>query len=168
MSIAKLLAPVFEQTYIFPLQQTIILHKSSIVKRSISIQSLPQFYIKYNKLLNKGDLMDLEPIWETFITRLTLHPFIESVYRKKITGIPFLYISLKQPLVQVDIEKEISKCSIIAVKGKRLHSETIFVRNEGMMYVYRHRFLVPQEKMFCCGNLCKDCTRTLLKKPAKN
>lgn len=103
--------------------------------------------------------MDLEPIWQVFIKQLTLHPSIADAHWKKIAGIPFLYITIKKNLTQLELEKEISKCSAISIKGKRLHSETVFVRIDGMLYVYRHRFHVPQEKMFCCGNLCTDCTR---------
>jgi hypothetical protein len=43
------------------------------------------------------------------------------------------------------------------MRGKQLHCETIFVRQEEHLYVFRHRFYVPQQKMFCCGNLCPDC-----------
>lgn len=104
--------------------------------------------------------MDLEPIWDIFIKQLLLHPSIAHVHWKKITGIPFLYITIiDHNLTQLELEKAINKGSAISIKGKRLHCETVFVRNDGMLYVYRHRFHVPQEKMFCCGNLCKDCIR---------
>ncbi|MEW9050349.1 MAG: hypothetical protein AB2392_04280 [Neobacillus sp.] len=103
--------------------------------------------------------MDLEPIWEFFIKQLTSHQDIQTAFQKNITGIPFLYIMVKSPFTQLQLEQEIMKSSAAAMKGRRLHSETVFVRQERLQYVYRHRFLVPQEKMFCCGNLCKDCTR---------
>lgn len=103
--------------------------------------------------------MDLEPIWQLFIKQLTLSEVITKAYWKKITGIPFLYIQTKPEQSQLIVENIIQKCSAVAIKGKRLHSETTFVRQDDLLYVYRHRFLVPQEKMFCCGNLCVDCTR---------
>jgi hypothetical protein len=102
--------------------------------------------------------MDLEPIWQQFIKELTLNKDIESAYWRKIAGIPFLYISSPE-LSQLTLEAIIKKCSVTTIKGNRLHSETIFVRQDGVLFVYRHRFYVPQEKMFCCGNLCVDCTR---------
>jgi hypothetical protein len=108
--------------------------------------------------------MDLDGIWQKFIERLTLNTFIEKANWIKVTGIPFLYIRTTGDLTQSMLEKEIRKCSAIAMKGHRLHCETIFVRNEEQLYVYRHRFLVPQEKMFCCGNLCADCIRLKEKK----
>lgn len=103
--------------------------------------------------------MDLERIWQLFIKQLTLNECITKAYWKKITGIPFLYIQITPDLSQQTLEVFISKSAAVAMKGKRLHSETIFVRQDDMLYVYRHRFYVPQEKMFCCGNLCVDCTR---------
>lgn len=103
--------------------------------------------------------MDLEPIWQQFIKKLNVNKGITSAYWRKIAGIPFLYISTAPELSQLTLEAIIKKCSVAAIKGSRLHSETIFVRQEDLLYVYRHRFYVPQEKMFCCGNLCVDCTR---------
>lgn len=103
--------------------------------------------------------MDLDHVWEKFMSRLTFSPLIESAEWKKVAGIPFLYIFLKNNLTQQEVEKEIIKYSALAMKGKRLQSQTIFVRRAGNLLVFRHRFYVPQKKMFCCGNLCVDCTR---------
>lgn len=103
--------------------------------------------------------LDLETIWLRFMKQITLNKGITNAYWKKIAGIPFLYISITSDISQDSLEDMIKKCSTVAVKGSRLHSETIFVRQDGELFVYRHRFYVPQEKMFCCGNLCVDCTR---------
>jgi hypothetical protein len=103
--------------------------------------------------------MDLEPIWQQFIKKLILSKGITSAYWRKIAGIPFLYITTAPELSQLALEAIIKKCSAATIKRDRLHSETIFVRQDNLHYVYRHRFYVPQEKMFCCGNLCVDCTR---------
>jgi hypothetical protein len=102
--------------------------------------------------------MDLEPIWQQFIKMLTLNKDIKSAYWRKIAGIPFLYVCSTE-LSQLALEAIIKRCSVATIKGNRLHSETIFVRQDGVLFVFRHRFYVPQEKMFCCGNLCADCTR---------
>ncbi|WP_335870489.1 hypothetical protein [Bacillus sp. 2205SS5-2] len=101
--------------------------------------------------------MDLEPIWEAFILHLKNLESIEEVYWKKAAGIPFLYI--KTELEQAKLERGIKRCAGRTMKGFRLHCDTIFVRKKIELYVYRHRFYVPQEKMFCCGNLCDDCIR---------
>lgn len=103
--------------------------------------------------------MDLTSVWDIFINKLTLHPLIESAYWKKITGIPFLYIVVHPNFLPQELEKELARCSAYAMKGKRLHCETVLVRKDLFLFVYRHRFYVPLEKMFCCGNLCADCIR---------
>ena len=101
--------------------------------------------------------MDLKVIWDFFIERLRQENGIEDAYVKWSAGIPFIYIvSAKE---KSDIEYTIKKWSAKAMRGKRLHSDTIFFREKESLYVYRHRFYVPQEKMFCCGNLCVDCVR---------
>jgi hypothetical protein len=103
--------------------------------------------------------MNLEKVWVIFIKELMSSNIIEAAYWKKVTGIPFLYIKVLEGFLQSELENEILHYSTKVMKGKRLHSQTVFVRREGSLYVYRHRFLVPQEKMFCCGNLCADCIR---------
>jgi hypothetical protein len=109
-------------------------------------------------LLNeRKKLMDLFYIWNHFLQTLRGKDAINSVELKKITGIPFIYIT--STLEKNVLEEEVKKASAQAMRGKRLHSNTAFVRQEQRLYVYRHRFFVPQEKMFCCGNLCVDCVR---------
>ncbi|SFA75875.1 hypothetical protein SAMN04488577_0826 [Bacillus sp. cl95] len=103
--------------------------------------------------------MNLDIIWTVFLSHFNSVKEIEESSVKKITGIPFLYIKMGKPLEKSVIEDHIRRFSAKAMKGKQLHSETIFVRKEEYLYVYRHRFYVPQQKMFCCGNLCDDCIR---------
>jgi hypothetical protein len=102
--------------------------------------------------------MDLETVWTEFIRNLLDSDEVSDVKRMKMAGIPFLYLSVQTDLLQ-KIQGLIEKAAVNAMKGKRLHSEMIYVRKDGNMYVYRCRFFVPQEKMFCCGNLCHDCIR---------
>jgi hypothetical protein len=101
--------------------------------------------------------MDLNMIWDFFIDQLKQEDGIEDAHVKWSAGIPFIYIRSKKE--KSEIEYSIKKWSARAMRGKRLHSDTIFFREEVSLYVYRHRFYVPQEKMFCCGNLCVDCVR---------
>jgi hypothetical protein len=101
--------------------------------------------------------MDLKVIWNDFIEYLRAETDINHAYVKWITGIPFLYIDTV--LAKSEVEHLIRKWSARAMRGKRLHSDTIFFRAQSSLFVYRHRFYVPQEKMFCCGNLCVDCVR---------
>ncbi|WP_456271650.1 hypothetical protein [Bacillus sp. AK031] len=101
--------------------------------------------------------MDLAMIWDKFAEHLKSFEGIEDYEMKKIAGIPFIYV--KGSLSKEEIEEIVMRSSAKSMRGKRLHSETVYVRTKDQHYVYRHRFYVPQEKMFCCGNLCVDCIR---------
>ncbi|TDL35148.1 hypothetical protein E2R51_05360 [Jeotgalibacillus sp. S-D1] len=102
--------------------------------------------------------MDMDLIWKDFITYLSTAEGIISARWRKAAGIPFLYITVDS-LSQQRLHDEIKRCAGRAMRGKRLHAETVPVRSNQTDYVFRHRFFVPQEKMFCCGNLCPDCIR---------
>ncbi|RLQ95857.1 hypothetical protein [Falsibacillus albus] len=101
--------------------------------------------------------MDIENIWNKFIQIMNEEDTITRAVWKKIAGIPFIYI--QSPENPHHVEHVVKKASAQAMKGKQLKCETIFVRKEESLHVYRHRFYVPQEKMFCCGNMCNDCVR---------
>ncbi len=101
--------------------------------------------------------MDLTLIWEQFLEEIRKVIDDVSIEYRKVAGIPFVYI--RTNITQEQLEKLMKISSAKVMRGKRLHSETIFVRKSENLYVYRHRFLVPQEKMFCCGNSCADCIR---------
>ncbi|PLT27700.1 hypothetical protein [Peribacillus deserti] len=104
--------------------------------------------------------MDLEEIWSLFIDTLDKNPHVHSAVYKKSAGIPFLYVtSVSDPFEIPQAEEMIKEASAQVMKGKQLHSETVFVRQSDSLFVFRHRFYVPQRKMFCCGNLCADCIR---------
>jgi hypothetical protein len=104
--------------------------------------------------------MNLDDIWTIFLHQLTLHPHYISIKKRVYSGIPFIYLEANDDGVKKQtVEDSIQNASAFSMKKKRLHSETIFVRKDVNTYVYRHRFFVPQEKMFCCGNLCVDCVR---------
>lgn len=102
-------------------------------------------------------LLDILNIWNEFEKEINQHAYIKSFQWEKKAGIPFIYVTSYE--TKQKIEETIRKASSRVMRGKRLHSETIYVRESQDMYVYRHRFYVPQEKMFCCGNLCVDCIR---------
>ncbi|PLR79184.1 hypothetical protein CU633_01360 [Bacillus sp. V3-13] len=103
--------------------------------------------------------MDLDHIWDRFIELLQADPAINKAYYKKAAGIPFLYICAIDNQPGQVLDAAIRRSSAKAMKGKQLHSETVFVRADDQLFVYRHRFFVPQQKMFCCGNQCADCVR---------
>ncbi|MEC3882680.1 hypothetical protein VKA52_02940 [Halobacillus sp. HZG1] len=84
---------------------------------------------------------------------------INGVVLKKVAGIPFVYLQPEEGTTKKDIEEILKWCASKAMKGKRLTLAMSYVRKNQALYVYRVRFLVPQRKMFCCGNLCDDCIR---------
>ncbi|TKD71775.1 hypothetical protein [Pseudalkalibacillus hwajinpoensis] len=103
--------------------------------------------------------MNLDDIWTPFLNELAKSDAVSSVSKKKITGIPFLYFTVNKNIGKERIETLIKVEAAKVMKGKRLRMEYSFVREDQSLMVYRVRFLVPQEKMFCCGNLCPDCIR---------
>ncbi|WP_209125485.1 hypothetical protein [Alkalihalobacillus sp. BA299] len=101
--------------------------------------------------------MSLETVWKQFFELLRSHPTIISVTKKNYTNLPFLYVQSK--ISREEVEQTLKTVAITVMKGKRLTLEMIYVRKSETTYVYRFRFLVPSEKMFCCGNGCMDCIR---------
>lgn len=94
----------------------------------------------FEKLLNESDLL-LKAEFKSF------------------TGLPFVYVYPKENTSQTEMEEQLKWCAAKAMKGKRLSLAMNYVRRTQTFYVYRVRFLVPQRKMFCCGNFCDDCIR---------
>ncbi len=80
-----------------------------------------------------------------------------SIQKKIYSGFPFLYIETTSTKDQ--LEAELKHAASKAMKGKRLSCEIVFVRFQSPDHIYRARFYVPQEKLFCCGNGCTDCVR---------
>lgn len=103
--------------------------------------------------------MVLDPVWATFIDNIYQAPSIDDVKKTHMAGTPFLYVSVNDEIEHKEMQKIIESAAVQSMKGKRLHFEAIFVRKDQHCYVYRCRFYVPQEKMFCCGNFCHDCIR---------
>ncbi|MFC3882699.1 hypothetical protein ACFOU2_03990 [Bacillus songklensis] len=102
----------------------------------------------------------LEEVWNTFLIQLQRHPHVRTCTKKVIAGIPFIYIEFALPdTPQLKIDEAIAASSKQAIQGKSITFDTVFVRSEKNLLIYRHRFYVPQQKMFCCGNVCSDCTR---------
>ncbi|MTH52608.1 hypothetical protein GKZ89_04245 [Bacillus mangrovi] len=100
---------------------------------------------------------ELDAIWEVFLSELAASSKTADVQKKMIAGIPFLYIKDDHLLSLEPAEDLISQAARKAMLYKKVSCKTVFVRKENSMWIFRHRFYVPQEKMFCCGNLCEDC-----------
>jgi hypothetical protein len=70
-------------------------------------------------------------------------------------GHRFYYVNCPLPAHQV--AKLLLEAGESVAAGTKLKVECIYVRSHGEEHVFRFRFLVPDEKQFCCGNLCEDC-----------
>ncbi|UOQ43155.1 hypothetical protein MUN89_14570 [Halobacillus salinarum] len=102
---------------------------------------------------------DHEKALQTFHSKLLDSGHIMHVTVKYITGLPFYYLQPEAHVSKQQLEEQIKIAAAKAMKGKRLTLTMSYVRKSQAGYVYRVRFLVPQRKMFCCGNLCDDCIR---------
>ena len=90
--------------------------------------------------------------------------FVETLHRDKLiaqsnwrtyAGQRFLYVN--SPLPASVLTKQLLEAAERLSYGTRLKPECIYVRSAENWHVYRFRFRVPDEKQFCCGNLCEDC-----------
>ncbi|WP_181348939.1 hypothetical protein [Thalassobacillus sp. CUG 92003] len=104
-------------------------------------------------------MTDLEQAWNIFTQMLQTSPLLDSFQIKSITGLPFVYLTTKPDVGKADVDEQLKKAAARSMRGKRLTLAMQFVRKNQTSYIYRIRFLVPQRKMFCCGNLCDDCIR---------
>lgn len=102
----------------------------------------------------------LESAWDLFLNTMSDQEPVLDCYRKFVTGLPFIYVQKKhQEVSREEIEESLKISAAKAMKGKTLTLSMYYVRESEDLFVYRIRFLVPQRKMFCCGNLCEDCIR---------
>ncbi|WP_226578423.1 hypothetical protein [Halobacillus litoralis] len=104
-------------------------------------------------------MTDHEKAFLTFEELLSESDIFSQVVFKKVTGLPFVYLWPKDGIARSEIEERLKWCAAKSMKGKRLTLAMTYVRRNQAFYVYRVRFLVPQRKMFCCGNFCEDCIR---------
>jgi len=102
----------------------------------------------------------LDDIWEQFLLCISSNAEVKEASNKLICGVIFLYI---QPLVPQKSEAFIKNIVLTCSKQYTSQYKYIyrieFVRSEQHILIFRHRFYVPNQKMFCCGNECVNCTR---------
>jgi hypothetical protein len=102
----------------------------------------------------------LEAIWESFFQCLKSNNAIHSVEQKKVSGSYFIYIKEdNEPIPINQYESILKDCANQLILLYKVTYQIKFVRKENNTIIFRHRFLVPQSKMFCCGNQCIDCIR---------
>ena len=102
----------------------------------------------------------LEDIWELFFHCLKNNNLFQSIEQKKISGCYFIYITeLNEPVAINQYSSQLKNCANQIISYYKITYHINFVRKENKTIIFRHRFLVPQTKMFCCGNQCVDCVR---------
>lgn len=97
---------------------------------------LESFYRQFTETLHQGKMV-AESSWRTY------------------AGQRFFYVNstLPAPILTKLLVGAAERLS----SGTRLQPECVYVRSDADWHVYRFRFRVPDEKQFCCGNLCEDC-----------
>lgn len=102
----------------------------------------------------------LDDIWDQFLLCISSNDEVNEVSNKLICGVSFLYIQpLNPPKNESFIKNIVLTCSKQYTSQFKLIYRIEFVRVEQNIFVFRHRFYVPNQKMFCCGNECINCTR---------
>ncbi|MFY0543305.1 hypothetical protein [Brevibacillus sp. H7] len=97
----------------------------------------------------------LESFYQRFHNSSLNLPGIIDANWREYAGQRFYYV--KTPLPAGLLRKMLLEAGEAVAAGTKLKVETIFVRSLEEQHVFRFRFLVPNEKQFCCGNLCVDC-----------
>ena len=103
----------------------------------------------------------LPAFYQQFEETLLREGTITSCAWRTHAGRRFLYVSSALPARS--LTARLLETGERLTVGSKLLPECIYVRSDEGQHVYRFRFLVPNEKQFCCGNLCEDCF--LLRKP---
>lgn len=102
----------------------------------------------------------LEEVWEQFLNCISIKEHIKNYTSKTICGVQFIYI---EPIDEYKDEKVMKNllidCSKQFTSKYTITYKVDFVRFEDETFIFRHRFFVPNKKMFCCGNCCVNCTR---------
>ncbi len=101
----------------------------------------------------------LDDVWEQFFNCISNYKQIIQFSNKQICGSNFLYIQTESQQTEETIKKLLIYCSKTITEQFTLIYRIEFIRHENNIFVFRHRFYVPNKKMFCCGNNCANCTR---------
>ncbi|MGN7468768.1 hypothetical protein [Brevibacillus sp. SAFN-007a] len=78
----------------------------------------------------------------------------------------FLYVSSALPASR--LTERLLETGERLTAPTTLKPECLYVRSSDDQHVYPFRFLVPNEKQFCCGNLCEDCILLREKTPPQS
>ncbi len=97
----------------------------------------------------------LDELYEQFIGMLQKQSDIHSCTWRFFAGQRFLYVD--SPLPAGTLARMLLEAGLTVTATTKLKVECIYVRSVERTHVLRFRFQVPNEKQFCCGNLCEDC-----------
>jgi len=102
----------------------------------------------------------LDDVWEQFFNCISNYKQINQFSNKQICGANFLYIQTDLQQTEEGLKKLLIDCARTITEQFKLIYRVEFIRNENNNnFVFKHRFYVPNKKMFCCGNNCANCTR---------
>lgn len=99
----------------------------------------------------------IESYYDRFLYNLQSCKWFEQGIYKEHAGQRFIYV--QSPLKPSEVTDKLLEEAHLLTHGTKLSIECVYVRSSVPLHVYRFRFLVPNEKQFCCGNLCVDCFR---------
>jgi hypothetical protein len=97
----------------------------------------------------------LEHYYQRFEAELCMQSEFSQIVWREFAGQRFIYVN--SPLPASHLAIKLLEAGTISTQGTKLKVECIYVRSLEHLHVFRFRFLVPNEKQFCCGNLCVDC-----------
>lgn len=97
----------------------------------------------------------LASFYQQFEKALLQEGIASSCHWRTYAGQRFFYVSSTLPAQS--LTTRLMEIGERLTSDTKLKPECIYVRSDDRQHVYRFRFLVPNEKQFCCGNLCEDC-----------
>jgi hypothetical protein len=97
----------------------------------------------------------LEHYYQRFEAELCMQSELSQFHWLEFAGQRFLYVN--SPLPASHLAKKLLEAGNLSTQGTKLKVECLYVRSLEHLHVFRFRLLVPNEKQFCCGNLCDDC-----------
>lgn len=97
----------------------------------------------------------IEQYYQLYYAHLLIQSEFTHASWREFAGKRFLYVSSPLPLDYV--VSRVLEAGDTCTASTKLRVECVYVRSKDQQHVFLFRFLVPNEKQFCCGNLCEDC-----------
>ncbi|USG63689.1 hypothetical protein NDK47_16065 [Brevibacillus ruminantium] len=97
----------------------------------------------------------LDQLYQRLMEELFADGFVAAASWREYAGRRFLYV--RSPLTSAQLSTCLTAAGERITAGTVIQPECIYVRTTGEDQVFRFRFVIPEDKKFCCGNLCEDC-----------